>query len=261
MSEEPQVVFISSTPALNPDEIEHKNFPQVRRGLDGDAVRAFLAKAATELREALQREGELRDRVADAEHRAAHPDLDEATLTRAIGTETAKILAAAHEAARNVAANAEKRAAELTAEAEHVLEDRTTAAETQVSTMRGAAEREVADALSKAHAEAVSVLEAAQDDAVELLDATKAECRRMVAEARELRARTLADLGERRRSLRVQLEELRTGKDSLIEVVDAVAVSVGELRSRLANAEDEARVAAEEAGLRVEREPSVGDLR
>ena len=96
--------------------------------------------------------------------------------------------------------------------------------------------------------------EVAHADAVELFDATKEECRRMVAEARGLRNRALADLVARRRALRVQLEELRTGKDSLLRVVDDVAASVDELRQRLASAEDEARVAAEQAGERVAQE-------
>src|ERR1019366_4788791 len=74
------------------------------------------------------------------------------------------------------------------------------------------------------------------------------------------RNRTLADLVERRRALRIQLEELRTGRDSLLRVVDVVAVSVEEVRERLASAEDEARVAAEEAGQRVAEEPDHDDL-
>ena len=64
----------------------------------------------------------------------------------------------------------------------------------------------------------------------------------------------------RRRALRVQLEELRTGKDSLLQVVDTVAASVDELRERLASAEDEARIAAEHAGQRVAQELGHGGL-
>ena len=54
-------------------------------------------------------------------------------------------------------------------------------------------------------------------------------------EARDLRASVLGDLAERRRSLRVQLEQLRTGRDSLLGVVDAVGDAVDQLRDRLAN--------------------------
>ena len=48
----------------------------------------------------------------------------------------------------------------------------------------------------------------------------------MVAEARDLRNHTLADLVSRRGALRVQLEELRGGKDSLLSVIESVARAV-----------------------------------
>ena len=260
MSEDPQVVSISSSTPLSPDEIALKSFPAVRRGVDGEAVRLFLAKAAAELRAALEREAILRERVLEAEHRAEEPVLDEATLTRAIGTETAKILWTAHDAAGNVVARAEERAAELIAEAGRVLAEQTAAAEAEALEIRTAAERDAAEYLSQTQAEADAMTDVAHADAVELFDATKEECRRMVAEARSLRNRALADLVARRRALRVQLEELRTGKDSLLGVVDDVAASVDELRRRLASAEDEARVAAEQAGQRVAQELGHGDL-
>ncbi|MGO9206930.1 MAG: DivIVA domain-containing protein [Candidatus Limnocylindrales bacterium] len=260
MSEDPQVVSISSSTPLSPDEIARKSFPSARRGVDGEAVRTFLGKVAAELRGAFEREAILRERVAEAERRAEEPVLDEATLTRAIGIETAKILWTAHDAAGNVVAKAEERAAELIAEAERVLAEQIAASKAEALEIRAAAEQEAADYMSKAHVEADSMTDVAHADAVELLDATKEECRRMVAEARELRNRALADLMGRRRALRVQLEELRTGKDSLLQVVDTVAASVDELRERLASAEDEARIAAEHAGQRVAQELGHGGL-
>jgi DivIVA domain-containing protein len=260
MSDDPQVVSISSSVALSPDEIAQKSFPPARKGLDGKAVRAFLDKAAAGLRAALEREAELRERVADAERRAADPELDEATLTRAIGVETAKILWAAHDAANNLATKAEEEAAEFVSGAEKVLAEQVAIAEAEALKIRAAAEQEVAEYKRQVQAEVDSVTEAAQGDAVELLDATKEECRQMVAEARELRNHTLADLAARRRDMRIQLEELRAGKDALLRVVDMVGASVEELRERLIAAEDEARVAADKAGQRATEEPGSGDL-
>ena len=260
MSEDPQVVTISSSTPLSPDEVARKSFPSARRGIDGEAVRIFLGKVAAELRGALEREAVLRERVVEAERRAEDPVLDEATLTRAIGIETAKILWTAHDAAGNLVSKAEERAAELIAEARQVLAEQTAASEAEALEIRAAAEKEAAEYTSRAKAEADSVTNMAHADAVELFDATKEECRRMVAEARGLRNRALADLVARRRALRVQLEELRTGKDSLLRVVDVVGASVEELRERLAYAEDEARVAAEQAGQRAAQELGHGDL-
>ncbi len=260
MSQDPHVTSISSATPLSPDEIARKSFPSARRGVDGETVRLFLAKVAAELRGVLEREAILRERVAEAERRVEEPVLDEATLTRAIGIETAKILWTAHDAAGKVVAKAEERAAELIAEAGQVLADKQAAAEAEAQEIRGAAQRDAGEHLSRAQAEADSMTEVAHAEAVELFDATKEECRRMVAEARALRNRALADLVTRRRALRVQLEELRTGKDSLLGVVDTVAAAAVALRERLAFAEDEARVAAEQAGERVEAELGHGDL-
>ena len=260
MSEDPQLVSISSSTPLSPDEVAHKSFPAARRGVDGEAVRSFLGKVAAELRAGLEREAILRECVAEAERRAEEPVLDEATLTRAIGIETAKILWTAHDAAGKVVAKAEERAAELIAEAGQVFAEQQAAAEAESAGILGAAQREAGEYLSQARAEADSMTEVARAEAVELLDATKEECRRMVAEARGLRNRALADLVARRRALRVQLEELRTGKDSLLGVVDTVAASVVELRERLSSAEDEARVAAEQAGERLDTELGHSDL-
>ncbi len=99
-------------------------------------MRAFLTKVASELREVLEREALLRERLSEAERRAAEPVLDEATLTQAIGVETARILSTAHEAARNVVANAERQAAELTGAAEGVLAARVAEAEAEALAIR-----------------------------------------------------------------------------------------------------------------------------
>jgi DivIVA protein len=260
MSEEPQVVSIPSGASISPDEIVRKSFPAVRKGVDGEAVRTFLAKVAAELREALQRETMLRERLVEAERRAADPELDEATLTRAIGIETAKILSTAHEAASNVVVKAQERAAELIGESERVLAEQVALAEAEAAEIRSATEEDVAEYAALAQSEADSLTDEAHADAVELLDATKEECRRMVAEARDLRNRTLADLMARRAALRVQLEELRGGKDSLLHAVDSVAAAVETLHERLASAEDQARIAAEEAGERAELQAGHDDL-
>ena len=125
-----------------------------RKGVDGEAVRSFLAAVAAELKDLLQREAELRERLAEAERRVADPQLDEATLTRAIGIETAKILSTAHEAAANVLAKAEARAAELVDESERVLAEQVALAEAAAAEIRSAAVKDVAEYAALAQAEA-----------------------------------------------------------------------------------------------------------
>ncbi len=262
MSSEEPFISISSQTGPQPDEIARRTFPSVRKGVDGEAVRHYLETVADELRAVLDREQGLKRRLAEAERRAAEPELDEQTLLRAVGVETARIIQTAHTSAADVIAKAEGKAAEIIAAAEAVLGERTAIAQAEASEILDGAERRAAAMTEAAEQEATRVsalaareaeelTEATRSEAVALLDATRGECRRVVSEARELRASVLGDLAARRRSLRVQLEQLRTGRDSLLNVVDAVGDAVDQLRDRLANAEHEARLAAAEAGERV----------
>ncbi len=101
---------ISSSSHLAPDDVARHTFGSVRRGFDPDEVRAYLESLAASLRGVAERERQLLEELADAEHRAAHPVLDEATLTAALGTETARVLHSAHEVAAEMVAKAEAEA-------------------------------------------------------------------------------------------------------------------------------------------------------
>ncbi|MDA8295230.1 MAG: DivIVA domain-containing protein [Actinomycetota bacterium] len=223
---------------LAPDEIAGRSFPSARRGLDADAVRRFLAEIAAQMRAQREREALARAALSDLEarllaaqeraataERAAARELDEATLTAALGTETAKVLRAAHDAAREVVAKAEARAGELT----------------------GAAQEIVAKQSALAKEEADRILQSARSEAESLISDARGDCRHMVEEAREARRRILTDLADRRRHLHVQLEQIRAAKDALVEIVDRTAGSVEDIRRQLTGSEDAARQAAEGA--------------
>ncbi len=255
---------ISSGNSLGADEIAKKTFPPARRGVEEEAVRRYLEAVAAEMHNLAEREQTLRRRLADAERRAAEPELDPATLTKAVGSETARILQTAHEAAAGVVDKAEHRAGELVTAAEEAANRRRAASEEAAAAAVSRAQREASELTAYAGSsaarmresagiEAVALTEAAQLEAVQLLDSAKAECRRMVREAREVRSSILRDLAERRRALYVQLEQLRSGRDSLVEMVGEVGEAVDDLRQRLAGAEHEARLAAADAGERAAR--------
>ena len=223
---------------LAPDEIAGRSFPTARRGLDADAVRRFLAEIAAQVRAQRERDARARAALSDFEarllaaqeraaaaERASAGELDEATLTAALGTETAKVLRAAHDAARDVVSKAEARAGELT----------------------GAAQEIVAKQSALAQEEADRILQSARGEADSLLSKAREDCRHMVAEAREARRRILTDLADRRRHLHVQLEQIRAAKDALVEIVDRTAGSVEDIRQHLTGSEAAARQAAEGA--------------
>lgn len=245
MPNDPVTVSISSQSGFHPEEIARHSFPSARKGLDPDAVRRYLESLASEMQLVLDREQSVRRRLAELERAVAEPpEVDQQTILRAVGSETTKILETAHQAAADVVSRAESEAGEILTRADSVLEERTAAAEEEAGAI-----------LEEARVEAEALSAEAQEDAVALLEATRAECRRVIREARELRASLLDDLTERRRELRVQLEQLRGGRDSLLEMLDAVGEAVDEARERLVNAEHDARVAAAEAGDRAELLP------
>ncbi len=255
---------ISSSSPLTPDDVARHTFASVRRGFDPGEVRDYLESIAAALRATSELEQDLRDQVADAEHRAANPVIDQVTLTEAVGKETARVLISANEAAAEKVANAEAEASRMLAEAtersermlaeaqetsdqaqtraDALLAERTAEAEAVAAELRQRTDAQVAEAIEAARAEASAQVERARD-----------EGRTMVEEAQQLRARVLADLGRRRKVLHVQLEQMRAGRDRMEEALSDVRRSMDDIADDLAAAEDSARVAAEVAG----REASV----
>lgn len=214
----------------DPDSIANREFPTVRRGYEPSAVKRFLADVAQHLRAVRGREADLLARVAEAERKAQTPSYDEETLSQAVGSETARILHAAHAAGAEVLTKAEARAGQIVAEAEGAAREVHNRAETEASTILGEARQSAQNAL----------------------DAARADGRAMVEEAREIRRKILADLTERRRALAAQIEQLQAGKDSLYQAVAHVADAIADVRARLTASDEEARAAADLVRRRVE---------
>ena len=98
----PSISSISSSRVATGD-VAHHAFTVVRRGYDTDEVRSYLQAVARDIAELDQRQEELRVAAAEADERAAHPVIDEATLTASLGQHSAQLLRHAHdEAARNL---------------------------------------------------------------------------------------------------------------------------------------------------------------
>ena len=119
----------------------------VRRGFDTDEVRSYLQSVARNLETLEAREEELRAALTEAEERAAHPVVDEATLTTSLGQHSAQILRHAHEEAARIVVQAQEGAATL------LRETQTQVNELQESTEASTAERVVEVELLVANAE------------------------------------------------------------------------------------------------------------
>ena len=125
---------ISSSRIATGDIAQH-SFAVVRRGFDTDEVRSYLQSVARSLETLEAREEELRAALAEAEERAAHPVVDEATLTTSLGQHSAQILRHAHEEAARIVVQAQEGAATLLRETQSQVD------ELQALTEASAAER------------------------------------------------------------------------------------------------------------------------
>jgi DivIVA domain-containing protein len=252
---EDRPIAISSSNHLGPDEILRRTFATTRRGFDPTEVRTFLEEVARELSNATDREKALRGEVADAEERAANPVIDEETLTTALGTETARVLHAAREAAGQVLHKAEGEASELVERAERRESQARSDAERALADQASALQAERDEAHRQAQLEVSERIEAARLESEELMERTRTECKSMVQQAQELRTKVLTDLTSRRRVLHLQIEQLRAGRERLSEAIQDVRVSVDQIADDLLRAEDEARLAAEVAGRNAAERP------
>jgi DivIVA domain-containing protein len=251
---------ISTSSRLHPDEVARHTFGTARRGFDPAEVRVYLGQIAHEMEAAADREEELRTAIDEAERRAANPVLDEATLTAALGQETARVLRSAHDAATELVTRAEADVARLRAHAEDEATQLHTRTEQNASDRIAQAEAVASDVRRRTQEEVASKLEGSKLEAEELVAQARAECRAMVQEAQEVRARVLADLTRRRRVLHSQIEQLRAGRERLAETINDVRHTVDRITDELFRAEDEARLAAEAAGRQAAAQDGAEDL-
>jgi len=260
---------------ISADEVARKTFPASFRGFDPDQVRVFLGQVAAELAALQERERLLVERVAAAEGIAAEaertaeaavaasvpPEPGEAELMAALGREAGRVLAAAKEAGAEIRSTAEAHAsrvhrdardeaARLRGEAEQVAEDRAAEAEALATSLRSDAEEAAAEIRAEAERQAAVTIEAAADRG-----------REMVREAQAVRERILRDLARRRRTAHQQLEQLRVGRERLLETYGVIRSIMDEATAEVAVAEVEARAAAEAAVVQLEEpEPSIEEL-
>ncbi|MGH9157049.1 MAG: DivIVA domain-containing protein, partial [Acidimicrobiales bacterium] len=240
---------------LSPEEIAHRSFPTSFRGFDTGEVRAYLARVADELRAATAHEREFERRVIEAEHRAAHPVLDQTTLSRAVGAEMARLLASAEEAAQEVRAKAEDNAGRILREAHDHAQRVRDDAEAVLVRRSAEAEKAAGEIRELAQHERAAVLERAEAQAAANLGEVEVKARTLVEDAQTERARILADLATRRRMVNAQVQQLRAGRTRLLDAYRVVRRTLDEVSDELERVEVEAKAAAGEAARRQAETP------
>ena len=231
-------IVISSGQVVTPETVVNRSFTSAFRGYHPAEVRQFLKRVSEEMADAAGREEELRRHLQEALERAAHPDLDEDTLTNLLGEHAAKLLASARDTAASLVGDAQQ-------QADALLRD----AEQRMARMRHEAEGLMARRVAEADATAASILEAARTEAEAQIVSATQQGKDMVAEARSVRERMLGDLARRRRSAQVQVEQLRAARERLLAAYDVVRRTVEEATAELEASEPEARMAAEAVAL------------
>ncbi len=233
-----------SSSRLTSADVARASFSPTRRGYDPREVRSYLEQVARELSGAERRIAELRERLADAERRAANPVLDEAVLASALGTQSAAILRTAHEESQRALAAATARANELLTEAQDRAATIVVDAQSHAATTVSDAEQTAAKIEKEAREGAERLVESAKTNGTVLVERAHEQSRSILAEAEDARRKILSDLLVRRKSLYLQIEQARAARDSLVAAVANLRGSVDAAMSDLENSDDRARAAA-----------------
>lgn len=233
-----------SSSRLTSGDVARASFSPTRRGYDPREVRSYLEQVARELAGSERRIAELRERLADAERRAANPVLDEAVLASALGTQSAAILRTAHEEAQRSLAAATQRANELLTEAQDRAAAIVVDAQSHAATTVSEAEQAAGQIEKEAREAAERLVESAKTNGSVLVERAREQGRTILGEAEEGRRKILSDLIVRRKSLYVQIEQARAARDSLVAAVAHLRGTVDAAMTDLESSDDRARAAA-----------------
>jgi cell division septum initiation protein DivIVA len=252
-----------SSARVSTGDIARHSFAIVRRGFDIDEVKTYLQTVARSIEVLEQREQELRDAVAEADERAAHPVVDEATLTASLGQHSAQILRHAHDEAARIVVQAQEGASTLLREAQHRADEMQEHSESASAERVAEAELMVANARQEARVEVERIRKDAIADGEAVIARAKDEGRALLEQVQETRRRVMTDLAGRRRALSIQIEQLRAARDEMAASVQGVRGSIDTILDDLQRSDEDARAAASaaatQARLQLPREAPADD--
>jgi len=241
-------VHHADLPDMSADLIAGRRFGQTWRGYDPDEVKQFLARVSAQVRLLRERIEAAESARRDAEQRASHPEMDEAALMSAVGEETAGILRSARSAAAEITAKAEANAEALVAAAEAKAADLVERAESLLASRTGEAEASAAEILASAESEAEDLSQTAQTEAEALAEEAAQKYKEMIQAAQDVRETILSDLARRRNLAAVQIDQLRAGRERLLDAYLVVRRTLDEVTDELQRAGAEAKAAADAVG-------------
>jgi cell division septum initiation protein DivIVA len=239
---------ILSTTRQSSAEITRVTFTTLRKGgIDPNEVRLHLEAAAREMGHLESRIREMQDQLSEAHRRAENPTFDEATLTNALGAQSAAILRSAHEEAARVTVEAQERSAQVFTEtqqrsATHLIEaqERATALITEAENTSNQIDHD-------ARLAAERLIDSAKVNGEALIDRAREQGRAIVEQSNEARRTVLNDLAIKRKALHLQIDQLRAARDSLATFVTTLRQQVDDILAGINGSDEAARAAALEA--------------
>ena len=240
-------LFISAT-RKSSSEITRVNFTTLRKGgLDPNEVRLHLEAAAREMGHLESRIRELQEQLTEAQRRANNPSFDEATLTTALGQQSASILRSAHEEAGRVTAEAQERSAQVLAETQQRSATQLIEAQERATALITEAENTTAQIDHDARLAAERLIDSAKVNGEALIERAREQGRAIVEQSNEARRTVLNDLAIKRKALHLQIEQLRAARDTLGQFVATLRQQVDDVLSGINSSDEAARAAALEA--------------
>ena len=208
-------LFISATRKPS-NEITRVTFTTLRKGgLDPNEVRLHLEAAAREMGHLENRIRELQEQLAESQRKLANPTFDEATLTNALGQQSASILRSAHEEAGRVTAEAQERSAQVLAETQQRSATHLIEAQERATALLTEAENTAASIDHDAKLAAERLIDSAKVNGEALIERAREQGRAIVEQSNEARRTVLNDLAIKRKALHLQIDQLRAARDTL----------------------------------------------
>lgn len=236
----------------SPTDVGRASFPLVRRGYDPIEVQGFARAVASELERLHLTIGDLREALADAEHRA-DVGVDEDLVLQYLGEESARLLADARSTAQQVKARAEDNSARVVAEAEAEANSIRAEARTYASDITAAADQRSTATTRDAESRAEKLLASTTTESKGILQMARDQAADLVADAEKRRADVLADLHARRVELEGQIARQLASRDRIHELV-------GRVRALADDALDEFEQVAQRTEPYVGTEDEIGEI-
>jgi cell division septum initiation protein DivIVA len=215
---------------MTKDEIVQRSFAAKGRGLSESDVRSFLKRVADEVERLGKREDELIAKIKQMEADAqSRPKATKQELLEALGEQTTRVLSSAEEAAEEMLSEAREETGALR---------ENTKKETEEMLAQARAQRD--ETLSEIQSRVKALQESADRDAQTVVEQARAQGREIFQESVVVREQILKDLLRRRDLLLEQIDELRKGREELLESYKVVKGSFQKATDALHEVEEKA---------------------